>query len=192
MNKENSDFNAENNKKDIDETIEEKNENNTNEEIEKKTKKSTEKKEQKVVEEKKEIVEETIDYKDMAMRIQAEFDNYRKRNNESIRISRSEGIADVIIELFPAMDNLERGLDSIKDEKAKSGMELILKQLNEILTKFDVAEIEALGKEFDPKYCHAVAQEEDSENENKVTEVFIKGYQRKNKVLRPAMVKVAK
>lgn len=131
------------------------------------------------------------EYKDMAQRLQAEFDNYRKRNNESVRIARSDGINDVICALLDVIDNFERGISTVTDENAKSGMELIYKQILALLTKFDVVEIEAKGKEFDPKFHHAIAQCEDGEKANTVVEVYQKGYKRKDKVLRPSMVKVA-
>lgn len=131
------------------------------------------------------------EYKDIAQRLQAEFDNYRKRNNESVSIARSDGINDVICALLDVLDNFERGIASVDDEKAKSGMELIYKQMLALLIKFDVVEIEALGKEFDPKLHHAIAQCEDSEKANTIVEVYQKGYKRKDKVLRASMVKVA-
>jgi molecular chaperone GrpE len=129
-------------------------------------------------------------FKDMAQRIQAEFDNYRKRNNESVRQSRNDGVNEILLELLPIIDNFERGLDTLED-KAKSGVELIYKQVCGLLKKYDVEEISAIGEEFNPELHHAIAQAEDAENANKVVEVFQKGYKRKNKVLRPAMVKVA-
>lgn len=147
--------------------------------------------EQKAADETKQKADE---YKDMLQRLQAEFDNYRKRTQENSRVSRQDGICDVITELLPAIDNIERGLSLIKDQSARSGMEMILKQLVEVLAKFDVCEINAIGQTFNPEFHHAIARGEDNEggNEDKVTEVFMKGYQRKTKVLRPAMVKVSK
>lgn len=130
------------------------------------------------------------EFKDMAQRIQAEFDNYRKRNVEAIKTSRNDGIEDVITALLPVIDNFERGL-GLMDESSKTGIELIYKQVMSVMEKFEVKEIKALGCEFDPKFHHAIAQAEDPDNANKVVEVFQKGYIRKNKVLRPAMVKVA-
>lgn len=130
------------------------------------------------------------EYKDMAQRIQAEFDNYRKRNVESVRIAREDGKEDVLAVLLGVIDNFERGLNAL-DEVSKPGVELIYKQVLSILDKFEVKEIEALGKAFDPQYHHAIAQCEDAERANSVVEVFQKGYIRKNKVLRPSLVKVA-
>lgn len=131
------------------------------------------------------------EYKDMLQRLQAEFDNFRKRNNDSIKIARNDGLNEIVIALLPVLDNFERGLSIISDENIKNGMELIYKQILNIFTKYDVEEIVAIGAEFDPKYHHAIAQCEDAENSNKVVEVFQKGYKRKDKVLRPSMVKVA-
>ena len=131
------------------------------------------------------------EYKDIAQRLQAEFDNYRKRNNDSIKIARNDGMNDVILGIFPILDNFERGIGAVTDESAKNGMELIYKQLLNLLAKFDVEEIVALGEEFNPQFHHAIAQIDDAENANKVVEVYQKGYIRKDRVLRASMVKVA-
>lgn len=130
------------------------------------------------------------EFKDMAQRIQAEFDNYRRRNLDAVRAARNEGGDDVISALLPVVDNFERGLQAV-EESARAGIELIYKQLISVLDKLEVKEIEALGKEFDPAYHHAIAKCEDGEQSNVVVEVYQKGYIRKNKVLRPSMVKVA-
>ena len=142
-------------------------------------------------EEENELAKKADEFKELAQRIQAEFDNYRKRNNESVRIARSDGINDVIIALLPVLDNFERAIPAINEESAKAGVELIYKQTLALLTKFDVEEIASLGEEFDPKFHHAIAQCEDAENANKIVEVYQKGYKRKDKVLRPSLVKVA-
>lgn len=130
------------------------------------------------------------EFKGMAQRIQAEFDNYRKRNAEAVRNARLDGTDDVISALLPVIDNFERGMDAVEGS-ARTGIELIYKQVMSVLEKFEVREIEALGQEFDPKYHHAIAKCDDEERANTVVEVFQKGYIRKNKVLRPSMVKVA-
>lgn len=131
------------------------------------------------------------EYKDLAQRIQAEFDNYRKRNVEAVRIAREDGKEDVLSALFAVIDNFERGINAV-DESARSGVELIYKQVTSLLEKFEVKEIDALNQPFDPAFHHAIAQCDDPERANVVVEVFQKGYSRKNKVLRPALVKVAK
>lgn len=132
------------------------------------------------------------EYKDIAQRVQAEFDNFRRRNNDSVRIARNEGINDFIIDLLPVLDNYERAICAICDDGAKQGVELIYKQLVKLLNQYGAEEIEALGQPFDPLFHHAIARcEESGEEAGTVTEVFQKGYKRKDKVLRPSMVKVA-
>lgn len=130
------------------------------------------------------------EFKDLAQRVQAEFDNFRRRNAEAVKNARTDGADEVIMALLAVMDNFERGIQALEDS-AKTGVELIYKQVMGILEKFDVKEIEALGVEFNPAYHHAIARCDDSENANVIVEVFQKGYIRKNKVLRPSMVKVA-
>jgi len=148
------------------------------------------------------VVEETVpselevalksaaEFKDMAQRIQAEFDNFRKRNAEAVKNARNDGTDAVIEMILPVLDNFERGMASV-EQSAKTGMELIYKQILGIFEKLGVKEIDALDCPFDPNYHHAIARCDDSENANVIVEVFQKGYIRNNKVLRPAMVKVA-
>ncbi len=147
-------------------------------------------KEEEVNAELEQALKKADEYKDLAQRVQAEFDNYRKRNNEAVKVARNDATDDVISKLFPVLDNFERGISAVEDS-ARQGMELIYKQIVGILEKYEVKEIEALGAEFNPEYHHAIAKCDDGEKENVVVEVFQKGYIRKNKVLRPAMVKVA-
>lgn len=147
-------------------------------------------KEEEVNAELEQALKKADEYKDLAQRVQAEFDNYRKRNNEAVKVARNDATNDVISKLFPILDNFERGISAVEDS-ARQGMELIYKQIVGILEKYEVKEIEALGAEFNPEYHHAIAKCDDGEKENVVVEVFQKGYIRKNKVLRPAMVKVA-
>lgn len=139
----------------------------------------------------KEENKKSEEYKELAQRIQAEFENFRKRNNDAVKIAKIDGNNEIILNIIPVIDNFERGLD-VLDDSAKAGVELIYKQLKSVLTKYGVEEIPALGEEFDPLIHHAIAQcEAEEDNANKIVEVFQKGYKRKDKVLRPAMVKVA-
>ncbi len=137
-----------------------------------------------------EVVDKAEEYKDLLQRLQAEFDNYRKRTLESSKNARNDGINEMITELLPIMDSFERGIASLEDS-AKSGMELICKQMNNLFTKYGVEAIASVGETFDPNVHHAIAQSDDPENAGKVVEEFQKGYKRNNKVLRAALVKVA-
>lgn len=131
------------------------------------------------------------EYKDMLQRLQAEFDNFRKRNSEAVKTARIEGGNEMIIAMLPILDSIDRALSMISDESTKAGVELINKMVLDIFGKYGVKEIEALGAEFDPNLHNAVMQVEDADNAGKVVEVMQKGYARNGKVIRYAMVKVA-
>lgn len=129
------------------------------------------------------------------LRMQAEFDNFRKRTikeKEELYITSLERI---VTELLPIVDNMERAIASFKCSGLENvyldGVDMIKKQLVTVLEKNGLKEIEALGMEFDPNVHHAVMQVEGScEDENKVKEVLQKGYFLGSKVIRPAMVQV--
>lgn len=135
--------------------------------------------------------------KDKNMRVSAEMVNtLRRKDEETSRLLKysNEGL---INEILPVIDNFERALSSSNDsEEVKNyqkGMTMIYNSLKNILEKFEVKEIDALNSEFDPSYHQAVMQEEkEGTKENIVIEVLQKGYTYKDKVIRPAMVKVSK
>ncbi|HBT50339.1 MAG: Protein GrpE [Caldanaerobacter subterraneus] len=137
---------------------------------------------------------EAKEYLDIAQRIKAEFDNYRKRTEKEKAEMISYGQEQVIIELLPVIDNFERALATEGDYNSlREGLELIYRQFKKVLDKFEVREIEAEGQMFDPYKHHALAQEEvEGKQPNEIIEVFQKGYYLKDKVIRPSLVKVAK
>ncbi len=146
---------------------------------------------------KKELEEanaKTAEYLAMAQRVQADFENYRKRN-ESVRADAfADGRREVATAMLPVLDNLERAVgaaaDSV-DEALKSGMELVLKQMTEIYQKMDVTPIDRKGERFDPNLENAVLQGTADEGEpGTVCQVLQKGYRMGERVLRHAMVKV--
>lgn len=131
------------------------------------------------------------EYKDLAQRTQADFDNFRKRNAEAVKQARLEGGNDVVVSMLPVLDTVEIAINMISDDATKSGVQLIQKKILEVFSKYGVKEIEALGKEFDPNFHNAIMQVEDADNAGKVVEVLQKGYTRDGKVIRYSMVKVA-
>jgi len=135
------------------------------------------------------------DYYDRLLRKTAEFDNYRKRTDRE-RQQRSEAAAaDLLQELLPLVDDMERALRAESGDASaiRKGVELIHKQLLETLRRRGVRPIEALGADFDPNYHQAVAYEPaDDRREGEVVEEFRRGYMLGDRLLRPAMVKVAK
>ena len=134
------------------------------------------------------------EYLAMAQRVQADFENFRRRN-ESVRSdSFIEGKRDVAAAMLPVLDNLERAAEAAAnspDEALKNGVDLVLKQMNEVYRKLDVTPINSLGEKFDPNLENAVLQGTEDEGEpGTVCEVFQKGYRMSDRVLRHAMVKV--
>lgn len=131
------------------------------------------------------------EYKEMLQRLQAEFDNYRKRNVEAIKQAKVDGGNDVVLAMLPVLDTVEIAIKMISDDATKTGIQLIEKKFQEVFGKFGVKEIDAINKDFDPNLHNAVMQVEDEENSGKVIEVLQKGYTRDGKVIRYSMVKVA-
>ena len=133
------------------------------------------------------------DVNDKYLRLAAEYDNYRKRTAKEKESIYGDAKADTIKPLLAVYDNLERGIAQYDEADVhRQGLELIMRQFTETLTKLGVTEIEAQGQPFDPEKHNAVMHVEDeSAGENTVVEVFQKGFMIGDKVLRFAMVKVA-
>jgi len=131
---------------------------------------------------------------DRLLRTAAEFDNYRKRMDRERRDLAEYTAREVMTELLPIIDNLERALQAAEqDDPLRKGVELIHKQMLEMLRKRGVTPIEALGADFDPNFHQAVIHEESAQHrEGEVMEELQRGYVVGDRLLRPAMVKVAK
>jgi molecular chaperone GrpE len=130
--------------------------------------------------------------KDRLARTVAEYDNFRKRTAKEKEKIYTDVCEDVLKEILPVLDNLERAIkvDGSADD-LKKGVEMTVKIFNEALKKLDVDEIPADG-EFDPNFHNAVMHVEDENyDKNSIAEVFQKGYKRGDKVIRYSMVKVA-
>ena len=131
---------------------------------------------------------------DRLLRTAAEFDNYRKRMDRERRELADYTAGEVISELLPIVDNLERALQAAaEDDPLRKGVELIHRQMLDLLRKRGVKPIEALGTDFDPNFHQAVIHEESTEHrEGEVMAELQRGYVVGDRLLRPAMVKVAK
>lgn len=133
---------------------------------------------------------------DRLKRQMAEFDNFRKRTEKEKSAMFEVGAKSVIEKMLPVVDNFERGLAAVpedkKDDPFVEGMEKIYKQLIGTLEELEVKAIEAVGQEFDPNFHNAVMHIEDEElGDNIVAEEFQKGYTYRENVVRHSMVKVA-
>ena len=126
------------------------------------------------------------------MRLMADFQNYKKRVEKEKKDLYSYANEKLVTELLDVLDNFERALEQeTSDENFKKGMEMIFKQLSNVLEKSGLAEIAALGEDFDPNVHNAVMTEETEDYESgKVSGVMQKGYTLNGKVIRPSMVKV--
>ena len=136
---------------------------------------------------------ERDDLLDTTRRLQADFENYRKRvlREQTALVERATEA--LVEQLLPALDSFELALESLEgaDEKVHKGMELVRAQLRDVLTKAGLTEIEAQGCLFDPTVHEAVAQEGD-DGDPVVSDVYRTGYRLKDRVLRPATVKVTR
>jgi len=147
----------------------------------------------KVVQEKDNLSQEYLKHLE---RLQADFDNYKKRQEKKQREFIEFANERLINNLLSVIDNLERALDSTKNEKdtraIKEGINNTLKDFRNILKKEGVKPMQSIGHRFDPYKHEAVMRiDTDKYSEDTVIEEFQKGYYIKSKVLRPAMVKVA-
>ncbi|MBR3705520.1 MAG: nucleotide exchange factor GrpE [Firmicutes bacterium] len=127
------------------------------------------------------------------LRLMADFQNFRRRTEKEKNDIYAFANEKIVSELLNVIDNFERALAMAEEgDGFAEGMKLIFKQLQGVLEKSGVAEIEALGQDFDPNFHNAVMMEDSAEYESgKVTEVLQKGYMLNNRVIRPSMVKVA-
>ena len=138
------------------------------------------------------------EYLDKYQRLMAEFYNFRERTAKEKAGMYDDGIRDTVEKILPVVDNLERAVESQKkntapeNESLIKGVEMVLKQLKEILKGMGVEEIPAVGEKFDPKFHSAVSHIEDENfEENTVSIEMLRGYTHKGKVIRPSMVQVA-
>jgi molecular chaperone GrpE len=143
--------------------------------------------------------QERDETKDLLLRKQAEFENYRKRVRKERADQRLASQGEVFEELLPILDALETGLDSLKEasgdsklETYRQGYELMVQEIRRVLDRFGVAEIPGLGTLFDPNIHEAVVREVTTDHEDgKILEEFRKGFKIQHRMLRPAQVRVA-
>lgn len=136
---------------------------------------------------------EKNEYLEMAQRIQAEFDNYRKRSNDIVKVSRQDGIIDAVLRFLPAIDAIGKAKQMITDPKTLEGINLIEKELKNSLKDLNIEEIEAQGKVFDPKFHNVIAVKYDNSlGDSVITDVYQAGYKIGDRVLRYSQVIVNK
>ena len=135
--------------------------------------------------------EELKKEKDDYLRLRADYENFRRRNQEATVQARKDGVADAVTAILPIIDSIDRALGIALDEKSKEGLALIKKQIETSLSQLGVSEIVAEGETFDHNLHNAVQRAEvEDADVGKILEVYQRGYKIGNKVIRYAMVKV--
>ncbi len=165
---------------------------------------SSEKEEEANFRDSEESIEETVktdwqtvaqDRYDQLIRLQADFDNYRRRVDREREELRRYVTGTILGEFLPVYDNLERALKYMPDtQEAKAwrmGVEMTLKGFNDVLSKFGVSAIPSVGSQFDPRVHEAVQRVESDHPEGTIVEELLKGFQWEDRVLRASMVKVS-
>ncbi len=142
------------------------------------------------------LTAEKDELRDTLLRRQADFDNYRKRVEKERHQERHRGVEDVIKALLPVLDAFDNALASAEKDSAAAeyvtGFELIRRQLWDLLSKQGLVRIESVGKEFNPHFHHAIDRVETTEQpDNTVVSELQPGYLFHERVVRPAMVRVA-
>ncbi len=135
-------------------------------------------------------IAEANECKSVAQRLQADFDNYRKRNASIHEDSKAIGQSAVIEKMLTVLDNCDLARKYLTDEAALTGFNMMETQILNALKGFGLEEVDAEGKDFDAKFMNAVEREKNEEMNGKVVSVLQKGYKLNGKLLRPAHVKV--
>ncbi len=145
------------------------------------------------------IERERNQYYDLLLRKQAEFENFRKRTAREREDTRTMIRAEILGELLPIVDASEKGMEAMKAQNVpesclafQDGYELLLRQLQNLLEKFEVTPVPGVGSTFDPNVHEAVLREVTKDfSENEIVEEYRKGYLIGDRLLRPSQVKVA-
>lgn len=139
-------------------------------------------------------VEQTAnEYLEMAKRISAEFDNYRKRNQEAIKEAKEEGKASVITSILPCADAIDRAIKMTADENVLQGLKMVNEKFTEVLTNLGVTKMESLGQQFDPNLHNVLSSiEVQGKQSGEIVDEYACGYYMNGKVLRFAQVVIAK
>ena len=139
------------------------------------------------------IDDEAIGYLELAQRIQADFENYKRRNAEVEKNSFNNGVYAFVSKLLPVMDSFKQARNTIKDENALKGLELIHSQIIKALSSFGIYKIECVGQKFDPNLHNAVLTDCDETKEDEIIlEELQEGFKTENKVIRHSVVKINK
>ena len=147
---------------------------------------------EKLIKENEKLIEENAKFKDSWYRTAADFENFKKRNQDTRLNAYKDGKSDIISKILVVGDSLDRALTMNLDDKTKEGIELIARGFLEVLESEGVSVINPVGEDFNPQTQEAIMQvpKQDGEEEGKVKQVFQKGYKLGEKIIRYAKVVV--
>ena len=140
------------------------------------------------------VISKETEYLELAQRIKAEFENYKKRNAELSQQSYENGIAQTVAKLLPAIDSFKQAKSTITDENTLTGLDLVLSQILNAFSELGVTKIQAEGEMFNPNYHNAVLTGNDNDKpDNIILEEYQEGFILKNeRVIRHSVVKINK
>lgn len=140
------------------------------------------------------IISKEAEYLELAQRLKAEFENYKKRNAEVVSQSFENGVAHTVEKLLPAMDSFKQAKDSITDENTIKGLDLVLNQILNAFNELGVTKIKATGEQFDPNFHNAVlVGNEPDKPDGIILDEFQEGFILKNeRVIRHSVVRINK
>lgn len=143
------------------------------------------------------LEQQAKDNLDKAMRAQAELDNVRKRASRDVENAHKYALEKFLNDLLPVLDSMELGMNAASSaediESLREGMDLTLKQFSSVMEKFGIKEVNPQGEKFNPEFHEAVSMQElEGAESGSVTAVMQKGYELNGRLIRPAMVAVAK
>lgn len=134
-----------------------------------------------------------INYLELAQRIQAEFENYKRRNKDIEKQSYKSGIVNAVRAMLPVIDSFNQAIEGIKDETVLQGLNIIRNQIMTAFSSLGVQPIECVGKPFDPNYHNAVLAIEDPDYDSGVVlEEFQQGFMLDDVIIRHSVVKINK
>lgn len=141
--------------------------------------------------------DDTLRLKEQLLRTAADFENFRKRARRDVEEAERRGTELVLREVLPVIDNLERAalaaVDATELEAVATGVKMVLKQFQDVATRLDLERVKAVGERFDPALHDAVQQQEtDEQPPGSIVQEVVPGYRLKDRLLRPAMVVVAR
>ena len=136
------------------------------------------------------LTKEAKEKDDKYLRLAAEYDNFRRRSREEKDATYGAATADTVNAILPIIDNIERAAAFDDGEKVKEGLKMIADSINSSLSALGIEAFGAPGDKFDPNLHNAIMHDDDnSDREGEITDVFQKGYKKGNKIIRFAMVK---